>query len=217
MTLRDVAAWGVVAILVGACGSSPIATSPPATRAETSSPATSTSTPVSPTAAGSESASASAAASAVTFTSPLYGYTVSLPAGWSATPAITVWDGEGAPGNDDPAVDKFQSGGSAAAFAFAAPVSLDLAAYAADVIARNDKFHGDLCPTKPDLVEATTVGSDPATFIAWNCGILINVVVALHGDKGYEFVFRDPGVNQATNPADQETFDSMLETVSFPA
>ena len=61
----------------------------------------------SPSVTESAAVSASPTASAVTFTSPLYGYTVTLPAGWSATPATKVWDGKGAPGSEDPAVDKF--------------------------------------------------------------------------------------------------------------
>jgi hypothetical protein len=125
------------------------------------------------------------------------------------------WDGKGAPGSTDPAVDEFTGTGPASVFAFAAPVSLDLTGYSTDVIARNVKFHGDTCPPKPEGTEDTTVGSEPGAFIAWNCGILINIALTAHRGTGYEFVFRDPGVHQATDPTDRATFDSILSSVSF--
>jgi len=94
-------------------------------------------------------------------------------------------------------------------------MSSDLSGYATEVIARNAKFHGETCPPKPESTEQTTVGSEPSAFIAWNCGILINLAVTLHQGTGYEFVFRDPGVHQATDPTDRATFDSILGSVSF--
>ena len=168
----------------------------------------------SPTVTESASVSASPTASPVTFTSPFYGYTVRLPAGWSATPATKAWDGKGAPGSEDPVVDKFQGPGLKTVHVFAAPISLDLAAYRDDVIARNAQLHGE-CPPQPDSLKSTSVGSDPATFIAWNCGILINFVVGLHGDQGFQFLFRDPDLQQASDATDRSTFESILDTVSF--
>ena len=168
----------------------------------------------SPSVTESAAVSASPTASPVTFTSPLYGYTVTLPAGWSATPATKVWDGQGAPGSEDPAVDKFHGARLTTVHALVAPTSLDLSAYGDDVIARVAQLHAE-CPPTPESVESTTVGSDPAMFIAWNCGILVNLVVGLHGDEGYQFVFRDPSLHEATDATDRSTFESMLDTVSF--
>ena len=168
----------------------------------------------SPTVTASASVSASPTASPVIFTSPLYGYKVTLLAGWSATPATKIWDGKGAPGSEDPSVDKFQGPGLKTLHAFAAPTSMDLAAYSDDVIARNARVHAE-CPPRPESVESTSVGSDPATFIAWNCGILINFVVGLHGHEGFQFLFRDPDLHQAKDATDRSTFESMLDTVSF--
>ena len=216
MARRNWLAAIMSATLVAACSSSPLASplssTPTAPVAPSASVASSSPSAVT---SPSSSASASASASAATFTSPLYGYTVTLPAGWTAQAATVKWDGQGAPGNDDPAVDRFLGTGSASAFGFAAPISSDLSGYATDVIARNAKFHGDTCPPKPDSTEQTTVGSEPGAFIAWNCGILINLAVTLHQGTGYEFVFRDPGVHQATDPTDRATFDSILGSVSF--
>jgi len=168
----------------------------------------------SPTVTASSSMSASPTASPVTFTSPFYGYTVTLPAGWSATPAAKVWDGKGAPGSEDPAVDKFHGPGLRTVHAFVTPISVDLAAYSEDIIARNAQSHTE-CPPQPESVESTKVGPDPATFIAWNCGILINLVVGLHRDQGFQFLFRDPDLHQASDATDQAAFESMLDTVSW--
>ena len=165
-------------------------------------------------ASASVSASTSAAPSAVTFTSPFYGYTVTLPPGWTATPASSAWDGNGAPGSEDPAVDKFHGPDLKTVHAFASPISVDLAAYSAQVIARNPQLHTE-CPPQPGSVESTTVASDPATFISWDCGILINLVVGVHGDQGYQFVFRDPRLDQASDVADRALFESILDTASF--
>jgi hypothetical protein len=201
----------ISAALVVACSSTPAASPPSPDAAPTTSVAGSPSATVS----ASTSAAASASSSSTTFTSPLYGYTVTLPAGWTAQAATVKWNGQGAPGNDDPAVDRFLGPGSASAFGFAAPITSDLTGYATDVIARNVKFHGDTCPPKPDATEETTVGSEPGAFIAFDCGILINIAVTLHEGTGYEFVFRDAGVHQAADTTDRSTFDSILGSVSY--
>jgi len=44
---------------------------------------------------------------------------------------------------------------------------------------------------------------------------LINVAVTLRNGTGCEFVFRDPGVHQATDANDRATFDKSLGGVSF--
>ena len=85
------------------------------------------------------------------------------------------------------------------------------------MIARNAKFHGDTCPPVPERTEATTAGDEPATFMAWNCGILIDIVVVLHHGVGYEFVMRDPDVSAATDPTDRKILDALLKTLTFPS
>ena len=218
MSRSIVAVWAIVAVIVAACRAASTATPSVSTAAPTASAVVASqlvSPSPSPGAPSSASAAASPSGSATTFTSPFYAYTLTLPPGWIATPASKKWDGIGAPGDDNPAVDRFHGQGSGSMHAFAAPASLDLARYGADVIARIAQFHADTCPPKPDTVEALMVGTQPATFIAWNCGILINVVATVHNGTGYEFVFRDPDVHQATDDSDRATFDSILRTVSF--
>jgi hypothetical protein len=173
-----------------------------------------TSTPAT-TATPAATASPTPIPSPLAFTSDLYGYSLTLPPGWSAAPARTKWDGKGAPSNDDPRVDRFAGSLTLSAFAFAAPSRLDLNRFTEDVVARNVQFHGDTCPPQPDSVDPTTVGRSAAKFIAWNCGILINIVVVVDHGTGYEFVLRDMAVQAATDAADRTSFDAILSTVTF--
>jgi hypothetical protein len=151
----------------------------------------------------------------VPFSSGLYGYRMTLPAGWSATPATIRWDGKGAPAYDDPTVDVFANGPSLNAFGFAGTTRLALNAYADDVIARTAQFHGDTCPDPPSTVESIRVAGLPAKFIAFDCGILINIVVFVDRGTGYEFVMRDMAVNAATDPRDRSAFDAILASVKL--
>jgi len=160
-------------------------------------------------------ASASPLPTAVPFSSDLYGYTLTLPGGWSAAPARIKWDGKGAPPYDDPQVDRFAGSLTLSTFAFAGPTRLDLNRFTEDVVARNVQFHGDTCPPQPESIKSTMVGKTAAKFIAWNCGILINIVVVVDRGTGYEFVMRDTAVQAATDAADRTSFDAILSTVTF--
>jgi hypothetical protein len=204
----------VLAVGVAAC--SPQSNSPSSAALSTSSPAGASTSAAVATASIRPSSSASAAAtSSIVFESATYHYSVHLPAGWTAAPASVVWDGSGAPGYDDPAADRFSGPASAAAFAFGAPTQQVLSAYVASVTADNFKFHGDTCPEKPEVVEPITIGGEPGTLIAWNCGILINVAATVHRGTGYHFVFRDPAVHAATDPTDKAVFLALLSSVTF--
>jgi hypothetical protein len=161
--------------------------------------------------------SSSSSAAGSPYTSSMYGYSVTVPAGWQTKPAKVRWDGSGAPAHEDPAVDIVEpTAGTMSIFAFAAPTTLDLAAYAHEVVARNAQFHGDTCPPQPDKTESTTAGGQPATYISWNCGILINAVVVVRDGVGYQFVMRDPGVHASTDPTDRESFDALLRSLTLP-
>ena len=185
-----------LALTLAACVGSPVASAP------------------SPTA--SVSATLSPAGSGTTFTSAMYGYSIDVPPGWSASAATKRWDGTKSPGNDDPVNDRFVTGVSASAWARAAPVTLNLADYVAATIAGNAQFHGDTCGREPpDSVEAITIGGEPGTLLAWDCGILINVGVTVHGGSGFFFGLRDPGVKGATDPVDHDLFVAMLASVRF--
>jgi hypothetical protein len=160
-----------------------------------------------------------APASSSTFTSKLYGYSISVPPGWTATNAGTRWSGSGAPDDQSLEIDAIVSPGrvAKAMIASAAPTSKDLAAYTADGIAATYEVHKDTCPAAehPASVESITIGGEPGEMESINCGILINVAYTVHAGQGYRFTFRDEGVAAATDPTDKATFLAMLASVRF--
>jgi hypothetical protein len=167
---------------------------------------------------GTTSLSASRAASPTlaTFTSGTYGYTLQLPALWSSILAQKKWDGKASLSSDSDEVDQFPGTYQASSWAVAAPSKQDLAAYTAAMMAANARDHGDTCPAKPETRNQIMVGDEPGTLLEYNCGILINLAAAIHHGVGYQFGFRDPTVNSATDPADHATFLNILKSVQFP-
>ena len=150
------------------------------------------------------------------FTSVQYPYSLMLPPGWHAGAAVEKWDGTSQPGSTEPSVDKFGGSASASAFAMAAETELDLPDLVKDRIAANFRDHGDTCPVEtPDVNEPTTVGDDPAAFLAWNCGILINMVVTVHDGLAFLMVMRDTQVHASTDLADRALLDTLLSGVRF--
>jgi hypothetical protein len=145
------------------------------------------------------------------FTSSRYRYSITLPAGWFAGSALQTWDGKGAPTIIDNTVDTFGS----SALAAAAPTKSSLSEWVATSIAAVQQDHSDTCPTSPDSVTPVTIGGQPGTLVAWNCGILINNALTVVNGYGYLFTFRDPAVAAATDPADQALFTTMLRSVVF--
>jgi len=160
---------------------------------------------------------ATTAATPTAFMSALYPYRVTLPAGWHAGAAIFRWDGASAPGSDDPSVDKFAGQETAAVFAFAGPTSDDLAAFVQHTIEWTVRDHGDTCPERtPEMRESIVIGGEPGTFLAWNCGILINQALAIHHGTAFTMVMRDLAVPAATDAGDRALFDQLLDAVVFP-
>jgi hypothetical protein len=160
-------------------------------------------------------ASPSSSVTATTFTSDTYGYSLTVPTGWTTVQATTAWDGHGAPGSDDPKSDQFVSPATASAWAYAAPTSLDSAAYAPDRIAGTYADHSDTCPATPEVQEPIEIGGEVGTFLAWDCGILINQAVIVHDGIGITFGLRDPGIHAATDPGDRATLEQILDSVRF--
>jgi hypothetical protein len=193
-------------LIVGAC----IA---PAASVET------TSTPVA-SAAPSPTVAASAAPTAspvpTTFASTTYGYSLTVPAGWTSIQASVAWNGSGAPFSGDAEADQFNGPGTASAWAFAAPTTKDLAGYAQERIAATAAAASATCPAAPDLQDQIEIGGEPGTLLSWDCGILINIAVMVHNGAGYLFGFRDPAVHAATDAADRATFLDLLKSVRFP-
>ena len=149
------------------------------------------------------------------FTSPLYGYTITLPAGWRAGAAIFRWDGRSAVAHEDPEADRFGGPPSASAWVVAAPVTIKLAAFVQDAIQANARDHGDTCPAPPEVNEPIEIGGQPGVFLAWNCGILINQAITIHDGVAFIMTMRDREVQAATDPEDRAILESLLDSVTF--
>jgi hypothetical protein len=163
------------------------------------------------------SSAPSVAPSPASFTSTTYGYSLMLPGGWKAIQATAVWDGNGSGGSfSAPVFDQFASPAALSAAAFAAPTTQDLASYVKERIAANAADHGDTCPPVPDVNGPIEIGGKPGMLLGWNCGILINQAVTVHGGIGYLFGLRDPAIHAASDPADREALLELLGSVSFP-
>jgi hypothetical protein len=160
--------------------------------------------------------SPSAAATPSAFTSKLYGYSIAVPGGWSSVAATARWDGVAGVKSDSPEVDRWISHGPRSAWASAAAYGKDLKSYTAKTIADNVKYHGDTCTAPPEAQQPITIGGEKGTLIAWNCGILINISIAVHNHIGYTFGFRDPSVSAATDPTDHTILIELLKSVEFP-
>lgn len=172
----------------------------------------------SPSAAGSgpTGSSPSQSASPVRFDSQEYGYSVTLPAGWNANQAYSKWDGQTELSRDSFDVDLFF--GPAAAISFVAAVGWThgLAAFARHLIANTVQYHLDTCPRRPNMQTRIAIGGRPGVLLEYNCGILINMAATVRHGVGYVFVFKDDGVNAASDPTDHSVFAQMLGSVEFP-
>lgn len=150
-------------------------------------------------------------------TSPEYGYTITLAAGWTFSRATTSWDGRSDASHDDANVDAFHPpSGSASAWAFAGPFRGTLAAFTKARITANARYHGDTCPPAPEVTGSISIGGRKGSFLAWNCGILINLAITVDRGVGYVFAMRDPGIHASTDPADRAIFESLLDSVHLP-
>jgi hypothetical protein len=149
------------------------------------------------------------------FTSATYGYTVSVPPEWSSIQAVAKWDGQAGLNIESAEVDHF-GGDSPGVWAVATSWKRDLTAYTRFWITWTARNHGDTCPFRPDTRHPITIGGQSGMLIAYNCGILINYAITIHGGVGYCFVLRDGAVDAATDPTDYATFAKMLSSVQFP-
>jgi len=151
----------------------------------------------------------------VTFVSPLYRYSLAVPAGWGATPAVVCWDGVSAP-SLGPNVD-LVTGPHLIALGFAGPFAGDLAAFSQDRIAATVRDHSDTCYTGlPDSTQSISIGGQPGLLQTWNCGARIEDALAVHAGIGYVFTIRDAAFSPALDPNDLVTVRSMLASLAFP-
>jgi hypothetical protein len=152
----------------------------------------------------------------MTFVSKTYGFSLTLPGGWTSIQASEAWDGKGEPPSSDAAeADRFVGPAAASSWAYAAPTAKDLAAYVKENIEATAKYHGDTCPATPEAQDPIEIGGQPGTLLAYNCGILINNAVTVDKGVGYLFGFRDPSVQAATDAADRELFLELIKSVNL--
>jgi len=166
---------------------------------------------------GATGASSSQTASPVRFDSPEYGYTVTLPAGWTANQAYSKWDGSAELVKDSFDVDVFfRPSSSATSFAAAAHWTHGLDSYARYLIACTARYHSDTCPRRPNRQAGIAIGGRPGVLLEYNCGILINIAATVRHGVGYVFTFRDDSVQAASDRTDHTVFAQILSSVEFP-
>jgi hypothetical protein len=158
-------------------------------------------------------AGASAQAAARVFSSRLYGYTVALPAGWSADPGER-WGGTGAPGP----VDVFRGQPYVAAWAFTVPRPANPAAWATAITRTAAQLP---CPAAPQTSQAVTIGGVPARLIGMRCpargGVLMLTAVTTGGQSALVVTFEDSSGISAAERADRAAFREFLAGIRLRA
>ena len=152
-------------------------------------------------------------AAAHMFSSRLYGYTVALPAGWSADPGQR-WGGTGAPGP----VDVFRGRPYIAAWAFAVPRPANPAAYATAITRAAAQLP---CPAAPQTSQAVTIGGLPAGLIGIRCpakgGVLMLTAFTTGGQSTLVVTFEDSSGISAAERADRAAFREFLAGIRLRA
>jgi hypothetical protein len=156
---------------------------------------------------------ASGASATAAFTSRIYGYTVALPAGWSAQPGQRM-DGTGAPGP----VDVFRGQPHVAAWAFAVPRPASPAAYATAITRTTAQLP---CPASPQTSQPVTIGGVPARLIGMRCpphgGALMLTAVTTRGQYTLVTTFEDSSGISSAEQADRAAFREFLAGIRLRA
>jgi len=150
------------------------------------------------------------------YTSGLYGYSLTLPAGWQVVPASTRWDGiSDPPGHDEPTVDQMSGPESAVAWAFSTPpITRDLRAHASERIAADAKAHP--CPKTPATTDKITIDGQPGLLMSRDCGILVLTALTIRHGTGFLFYLQDSAIHSASYPPDEAILTAMLASVHLP-
>ncbi len=149
------------------------------------------------------------------FRSPLYGYSIVVPTGWSATPATARWDGVSA-ASLGPNVDQV-AGPHLIVLGYAGPYAGNLTAFVQKQIAASLRDHADTCPSNAlQLNQPTTIGGQPGVLLGLNCGARIDQVITVHDGVGYAFTIRDAAFSPTLDPSDFAIAQSMLDSLIFP-
>jgi hypothetical protein len=147
------------------------------------------------------------------FTSRLYGYSVALPAGWSAHPGQR-WGGIGA----HRPVDVFRGLPYVAAWAFAVPRPASPDAYATAITPTAAQLP---CPAAPQTRQAVTIGGVPARLIGMRCpaqgGALMMTAVTTVGQSTLVVMFEDSSGTLSAEQADRAAFREFLAGIRLRA
>ena len=158
-------------------------------------------------------ASGTTAPAARVFTSLLYGYTVALPAGWSAQPGQR-WGGTGAPSP----VDVFRGQPNVAAWAFAVPRPASPAAYASAITQTAAQLP---CPAALQSSQAVTIDGVRAVLIGMHCpaqgGLLMLTAVTTHGQTTLVITFEDSSGISSAEQVDRAAFREFLAGIRLRA
>jgi len=149
------------------------------------------------------------------FQSSFYGFAVTVPPGWTVTPATVRWDGRRAP-SVGPDVDLL-TGPHLLMFGYAGPFSGDLPAFVQDRMTATLRDQ-PTCPANALLLNhSITIGGQPGVLLDLNCGARIEQALTVKDGVGYAFTARDPNFAPTINPTELATVRSVLDGVTFPA
>ena len=155
------------------------------------------------------------AAAARVFNSPHNGYTVALPAGWSAE-AGQPFDGPGGAGLGKDGVDVFHGPPYVVAWAFAVPLPASPAAYATAITRTAAQLP---CPAAVLTSQAVTIGGVAARLIGMSCpsqgGVFMLTAAATHNQTALVLVFEDSSGVRAAEHADRAVFRALLASIRF--
>ena len=155
-------------------------------------------------------------ASESVFTSPLYSYSIVLPAAWRPDPAVERWDGSvGGFDSDTANSDAFEGTIlNNTLWAVAAPTTKGLNDFVSDQNAIDAIEHD--CENPPDIDEPITLDDEPARLTAKNCPIgnktLIASAAVIKDGVGYFFYFR----NVDPDSSSLDVFRELLTGVTLP-
>ena len=156
-----------------------------------------------------------ASAATRVFSSPHYGYTMVLPAGWSGRGA-QPWDGPGSRGLAKDSVDVFRGPPYVTAWTFAAPMPPSLTGYATATARAAAQVS---CPAAPQIDQQVTISGAVASLIGMTCpsqaGVYMLTAATTHKQTAVVFVFEDTSGVRATRQADRRAFRELLTGVRF--
>lgn len=163
------------------------------------------------------------------FTSPLYRYAVTLPAGWLVIAASEPWDGTADAGHADPIVDQLYGPLVAGrctkvllcgpnAWAYATRTTMTLGEW--DLDRNKADTMGHPCALKPETTAKIVVSGEPAILESKHCapvdGILVMKALTVRSGVAFAFYLQDPADDRGAEPADRSDFSHLLATIHLP-